>query len=128
MVADQGKTAKTVRQPGEAVVVVEDDVEALEDIAELLEYEGFRVIACADAEQALAALAKTQNVTLVTDIMLPDTDGITLAREAKLSFPGTRIVLMSGSDPNRSTGRDPAWAYLQKPINVDDLIEAIRRR
>jgi two-component system C4-dicarboxylate transport response regulator DctD len=128
MAADEGEAAETARRPRRTVVVVEDDVEALEDIAELLEYEGFSVIACANAEQALVALAKTQQATLVTDIMMPGTDGITLARKAVLAFPEIRVVLMSGSDPNRGVGYDPAWAYLQKPINVDDLIEAILQR
>jgi two-component system, cell cycle response regulator CpdR len=127
MSVGEGDGAAVACRSASSIVVVEDDSEALEDLAELLEFEGFCVIACADAEHALVALASTQDATLVTDIMLPGMDGMTLARQAELSSPDIHVVLMSGAPPPRENDHNPAWAYLQKPINVDDLIGAILR-
>lgn len=127
MAADETELAVAAHRPAQPVVVVEDDADAREDIAELLEYEGFQVIACADAEQALLGLASAPAAVLVTDIGLPGMTGIALGHEAAKRFPGIQIILMSGFRRSPAMDCRPEWVYFQKPINVDDLIAAIRR-
>lgn len=106
------------------VVLVEDEADALEAMTELLEFEGYDVAPCADAQQALVALQQYQHAVLVTDVLLPQMDGIQLARVVAQSHPQVQIILMSGFIPNESE-RSAEWGFLQKPINVLDLKRAI---
>ncbi len=106
------------------VVVVEDEPAALEALVELLEFEGFAISACSNAEEALAAIAASPDAVLVTDVVLPDMDGLTLAQKATLSYPQVRVVIISGHVPDLAN-YNPQWAFLQKPFNINDLIAAI---
>lgn len=106
------------------LVVVEDDPAALEALVELLEYEGFPITACGNAEQALAALAVQPDAVLVTDIVLPTIDGLALAKAAILANPLLKVVIMSGHIPDKEHS-DPRWAFLQKPLDIDQLVAAI---
>ncbi len=111
---------------GRHLIVVEDEPAALEALVELLEFEGFSVTACANGEQALAALVGQADPVLVTDVVLPTIDGLSLAKAATLVNPQIRVVIMSGHIPDHEN-LDQRWAVLQKPLNVDDLIAAIIR-
>lgn len=106
------------------LIVVEDEPAALEALVELLEFEGFTVTACCNAEQALTALAARPNSILITDVVLPTIDGLALAKKAALTNPQIKVVIMSGHIPDRDH-HDQQWVFLQKPLNVDDLIASI---
>lgn len=109
------------------LIVAEDDPDAREALVEVLEFEGFRVIACADGPEALAAFAARPHSILVTDLVLSAMDGITLAREVVRRHPDCRVIIMSGYPPNsRDYPRD--WEWLRKPLDIEALVEAIRHR
>lgn len=119
-------TSPDNHKPGGHLVVVEDEPAALEALVELLEFEGYAVTGCSDAEQALAALAARPDSILVTDVVLPKMDGLALARTATGANPELRVIVMSGHVPD--PGRyDARWDFVRKPLNVDDLITAIAR-
>ncbi len=66
---------------------------------------------------------------LVTDVVLPGTDGIELARRIKVSRPGIRTILMSGySDEvlSRNGNPLPDVLFLPKPFNLNDLTNMVR--
>ena len=107
------------------LILVEDDAEAREALAELLEFEGFRVIACAYGLEALAALRDQPRPVLVTDFILPGIDGIDLAHEAVRRHPACGIVIVSGHPP--TVGNYPtAWQWVQKPFGMEALLAAIQ--
>lgn len=108
------------------LIVVEDEPAALEAMVELLEFEGFEVTACGNAEEALAALETRPDALLVTDVVLPTMDGLSLAEEATRSYPDVKVIIMSGHIPEFGTWHQD-WPFLQKPLNIEDLIDAIRR-
>lgn len=109
---------------GRHLIVVEDEVEALEALVELLEYEGFAITACGNADEALAALAVQADAVLVTDVKLPTIDGLTLAQAATAAHPLLKVIFMSGHSPDMEHS-DKGWVFLQKPIDINDLIGAI---
>lgn len=113
--------AEDIRQH---LIVVEDEPAALEALVELLEYEGFAITACGNAEEALAALAVQPDAILVTDVVLPTIDGLALAKAASLANPLLKVVIMSGHIPDQEHS-DQRWAFLQKPLDVDALVAAI---
>lgn len=110
--------------PRRHLVVVEDEPAALEALVELLEFEGFALTACSDAETALAAISANPNAVLITDVVLPTMDGLALAKKATLSYPEIRVVVMSGHIPNLAD-YNQQWKFVQKPLNVEELITAI---
>lgn len=114
------------RRLGSHIVVVEDEPAALEALVELLEFEGFAVTGCCDAEQALVALADRPDAVLVTDVVLPSMDGFALAREARSVNPLLHVVVMSGHVPDPRC-YDASWAFVRKPLNFDDLVAAINQ-
>lgn len=120
--AKVGRSARTLRH----LVVVEDEPAALEAMVELLEFEGFEVAACANAEEALSALEARPDALLVTDVVLPTMDGLSLAQEATRAYPEVKVIIMSGHIPDSGACHQD-WTFLQKPLNVDDLVDAICR-
>jgi CheY-like chemotaxis protein len=112
--------------PRRHLVIVEDEPAALEALVELLEFEGFPITACSNAEEALAAISADSNAVLVTDLVLPTMDGLTLALEVTRRHPQVSVVVMSGHVPNYEH-YNPRWAFMQKPLCVDELIAEIAR-
>lgn len=106
------------------LVVVEDEPAALEALVELLEFEGFAVTACGNAEEALAAISANPDAVLITDVVLPTMDGLALALKTTQRYPNVRVVVMSGHIP-AFEHYNPQWAFLQKPLSVEKLVTAI---
>jgi two-component system cell cycle sensor histidine kinase/response regulator CckA len=113
------------------LLVVDDDATIRRVLQLSLERAGFRVLAAEHGAAALAVLdAQESPVDLVlTDVVMPEMDGVSLA-ERVLARPGApRLMFMSGyiHDPeklDRVLGR-PA-PFIQKPFDVDELAERIR--
>lgn len=109
------------------LIVVEDDVEAREALVELLELDGYHVDGCADARTAMEALSEAaDDAILITDVTLPDADGITLALEAMARFPSCRVIVVSGH-PASSRQYPAQWQWLQKPCGMERIVAAIDR-
>lgn len=106
------------------LVVVEDDPDACEALVELLELEGFHTVGLRDAKSALAVLSNLKNAILISDVALRDKDGISLGQEATAKFPECRVILVSGYAPGSRT-YPPNWEWLQKPIDLEQLVERI---
>jgi CheY-like chemotaxis protein len=113
--------------PAPAVLVVEDQFDLLHLLLELLEKAGYRAWGVATGREALSQLERAPPDLLVTDVGLPDVDGIEITRRVK-SNPGTRhipVLVVSGHvDATASpaallaTGAD---AFLPKPLDLADL-------
>ncbi|MEN9799604.1 MAG: hypothetical protein RL653_3301 [Pseudomonadota bacterium] len=113
--------------PAPAVLVVEDQFDLLHLVLELLEKAGYRARGVATGREALSQLERAPPDLLVTDVGLPDVDGIEITRRVK-SNPGTRhipVLVVSGHvDATASpaallaTGAD---AFLPKPLDLADL-------
>lgn len=92
---------------------------------------GYRSIRAADATQALAALERERDVTvLMTDIGLPGMDGRQLALEARRRRPGLGILFVTGYDDLIKKGqalRQDGLEYLAKPYGFEDLASALKR-
>jgi DNA-binding response OmpR family regulator len=107
-------------------LVVEDDPVQRDMIAMLLEESEYDVIQCEDAETALLALTARHPALLVTDVGLAGrTDGIELARRARLGDREMRIVVISGR-PQTSEMPDGVTFYAKPVYPIDLLREAAR--
>ncbi len=110
--------------------VVDDDSEVREALAALLEAEGFEVEVFSTGTEFLEALRPNLKGCIVLDIDLPGFDGLQIQRilaERALNLP---IIFLTGRGdvPTARAGlKGGAVDFLEKPVDAEVLIEAIRR-
>lgn len=95
------------------VLVIEDDTDSRELLAELLE-EDFQIRTAADGERGLDRFREDAPDLVLTDESLPGMSGTALAREVKALAPAARVVLVSGYAEVDDTGS--CDVVLKKPI------------
>ncbi len=113
-------------------MVVEDDDDVREALLPVLEYEGYRVRAAANGREALERLRgeEEQPCVILLDLMMPVMDGWQFRTEqlrdrSLAKIPVVVLSALGPAGPNVQTLK--AAAYLQKPIDVDGLLDVIRR-
>ncbi len=116
---------------GEMILLVEDDPNVRQLAAQLLDQLGYNFIEAADGPSALAALADAPHVDLLfTDVMLPrGMNGIEVARRARETLPGLKVLFMSGYAEGALT---PAASgvemdLIHKPFRKSELAARLRR-
>jgi two-component system cell cycle sensor histidine kinase/response regulator CckA len=116
-----------------ATVLLVEDQEPLRLLASrILERGGFRVLATADGDAALAALEEHPDEVnvLLSDVVMPDFDGVMLAQAVRSRFPRVKIILMSGYGEERLTELGAQqWVdmLVLKPFTPESLVAAVRR-
>src|SRR6267154_3098910 len=92
----QSPPAVSPSSPGTTVLVVDDDVMVMQAVVILLEDQGFTVIAAVDGVQGLHEYRTHRPDVILTDIIMPQKEGISLIRDLRREFPEAKIVAMSG--------------------------------
>ena len=114
------------------VLVVDDDQNSREGIAEFLVGAGYRVSEAADGPEALGKALRRRPDIVLLDLAIPKVDGWTVARTLKAD-PGLAqvpVVAFSGFDYPSERSRAQAAgcdAFLAKPCSLPQLLEMIRR-
>ena len=106
------------------VLVVEDEIHALEAIVEILRLEGYAATPASNAAEAITALGAGEFDILLTDVVMPERSGVELAREVEARHPRTGIILMSGYLPDESM-LQPHWRMLRKPLDLSLLSQTL---
>ena len=106
-----------------SVLVVEDEVLIRLHLAEELRKSGFNVFEAVNADEAIAVLTTSHNVSVVvTDIRMPGTvDGLGLADWIQKELAHIKVVIMTG-DPPTSVMTDLGNVVMRKPANIPALI------
>ncbi|HEX3536370.1 MAG TPA: ATP-binding protein [Stellaceae bacterium] len=114
-------------QPGETVLLVEDNVEVQAVAASLLEQLGYQVRQTENASSALQLLAAGQPVDLVfSDIVMPgELDGLGLARRIERDYPQVKVLLTTGY-ADAAAAAEPGFPILRKPYRLAALGDALR--
>lgn len=103
------------------VLVVDDEFYIVDLLADVLEDEGFQVLRAYDGKSALALAEQTTVDLVIADIMMPQLDGITLARRLRQRNARIRIVLMSAAVPCVP----PEFGFIAKPFDINELLEKL---
>ena len=109
------------------ILVVDDDALTRRVMRLVLEQEGFIVVTCADATEALEAAAAELPDVVLQDQRLPDLSGIELAKRLR-ALPGAEsipILTLTGIEMTREDAR-LFQQVLLKPIDPTVLVEAVR--
>lgn len=116
----------------ETILVVEDDQAMMSATSRVLTRLGYSVLTALSAEAALRQLETHEGDLhlLLTDIVLPGMDGLTLASEVRKRRPGIRLAYMSGysEEALRMKGAvDPSVPLLEKPFTFEGLAAMVRK-
>ena len=112
------------------VLLVEDDPSIALVITAALEDEGFAVTCCDTIAQRDRLLADHAYAALVTDVMLPDGDGIESLDAVRRLHPGLPVVILSAQNTLDTAVRAAdtgAFEYFPKPFDIDELARTVRQ-
>lgn len=110
------------------VLLIEDDISFCKLLEKFLTKNGYTVIASFTAAEARNAVKSEHFDLVLTDLRLPDTDGIELMMEIKTAFPELPVILMTGySEVNTAVKaiKNGAADYISKPFNPDEVLLVI---
>jgi CheY-like chemotaxis protein len=114
-----------------AILVVDDEPLLREFVQQILARAGHSVTCAEDGRQASEILTRRAFDLVVTDLLMPERDGIELIDELRRQYPTVRILAMSGGG---RIGRDQylriargfgAHGLLEKPFNHKQLLAAV---
>lgn len=113
------------------LLIVDDEPEFLDELIEAFAFNGVRARAASSATGALALLdANPEIKVVVSDIRMPDMDGLVMIETAKKRYPGRGLifVVMTGhaatADLDRARAAGVRYCF-PKPLSFEDLHEAI---
>jgi CheY-like chemotaxis protein len=115
------------------VLIVDDERLVADSLAEILNDSGnFVAVAVYDGASALEWARRSSIDVLITDVVMPEMNGIELAKAIKSLCPKTRIVLLSGQAQTRDlTQQARHEGYLfelwAKPMHPDEVLERLKQ-
>jgi len=117
-----------------AILLVEDELLLREGVQENLEVHGYTVIGAGDGKEALEWLDQTEISLIITDLVMPNMNGVEFINQVRLKYPKLPIIVSSGStDTVRSRlGIDNinvpgASASIMKPFKSKELVELVEK-
>jgi len=114
------------------ILIVEDDAGVREFLRETLELEGHEVVEAENGREALELYRDRAADLIITDLVMPELDGIGMILALRKEFPQVRIVAVSGAGPSapgdylpaaRALGALRTWV---KPVDAATVIGEIR--
>ncbi|OGW47915.1 MAG: hypothetical protein A2078_06800 [Nitrospirae bacterium GWC2_57_9] len=115
----------------ETVLLAEDDDMVRSLLKDVLEANGYQVIAAADGDAALQEIRQAKDMidVAVIDLVLPHRNGRDLYEEARRAVPGFRAVFMSGYDTEELSVRgllSEGVILIPKPVDIEKFLLALR--
>jgi len=110
------------------ILVAEDEAPVREYVRRILESQGHTVVAVQDGAAALVKLGREAFDLLLTDISMPNMDGVELWLRVARDWPALPVLMMSGYAAQRHRVHDLGDAsqpILQKPFSMVDLNAAV---
>jgi len=111
------------------ILVAEDQESARESLVELLRGEGYEVHEAADGHEAIAQVNKLDLDVVLTDLMMPGADGITVLKHVRDMSPQTLVLLMTAHasvETAIEAIRAGAQDYLLKPLIFSDVLRKVQ--
>jgi two-component system, OmpR family, alkaline phosphatase synthesis response regulator PhoP len=112
------------------ILIVDDDMDAIDTLESLLEYKGYEVIACNDGASALRKVKEERPEVVILDIMMPGMDGYNVCETIKTdSLTRDTIVIMLTAkdmfgDVEKALDKKADW-YIVKPYDNKYVIDKI---
>jgi DNA-binding NtrC family response regulator len=112
------------------VLVVDDERNIREGLAEALALEGYEVAAAADGEEALTILGREEVDLVITDLRMPKLAGDALLKRLVAEWPAVPVIILTGHGTIETAVqamRDGAYDFLTKPVDLERLGLLVKR-
>jgi CheY-like chemotaxis protein len=110
------------------ILVVDDDAAVRDVIQAMLEAVGFRVSVAVNGRDALTMLGSSSYDLILTDLVMPEQEGISTIREIRQNYPNLKVIAMSGAfggDYLRIAGFLGAHGTIAKPLKLQTVLKTI---
>ncbi len=114
----------------ENILIVDDEKQILNILSELLKKWGYNPIPAASGKEALGKFRDMSIDLVITDMVMPEMDGLELINKIIEIRPNTVIIILTGYpsfDSAVQSIRSGAYDYLAKPLNAEELKIKIQR-
>lgn len=111
------------------VLLVDDEEEFVETLADRLEMRDLEASTAHNGEEALSVVEKEEPDVIVLDLKMPGIDGIEVLRRVKKAYPHVEVIILTGhgSDKDEEAARNlGAFSYMKKPVDLDVLVPRIK--
>jgi len=114
------------------ILIAEDDDHIRDMLRETLELEGYTTAVAANGVEALREFQRSPADLILTDILMPEKEGLGLITDMRKTNPDVKIIAISGGGHNISPGCNLELARMfgahmtfQKPLDIDALLRCI---
>lgn len=122
----EGILGETIKR----ILVVDDEENARIGLSKLLTQEGFEVGSASNGNEALDYLSHKKVNLVISDINMPDMNGLAFLRELSRKFPSTNVIMITaygGVESYLEAMNLGAYEYLHKPVRLDELRSVIKK-
>jgi len=112
------------------VLLVDDETEFVQAMAERLKMRDLDANTVYDGEQALSFVGGQEPDVMVLDLKMPGIDGMEVLRQVKKSYPKLQVIILTGHGTEKDeeeARRLGAFDYLEKPVPLDVLIKKMKQ-
>ena len=116
-------------KPRQRILVVDDDDGVRDVIRSMLESAGYGVLQAQNGREAMKLLRTQATDLILTDLVMPEQEGIETIKALRQEYPGVKVIAMSGAfggDYLRIASYLGAHATLAKPIQMEALLNLVR--
>ena len=113
-----------------SLMIVDDQLSIRKTFSYYLQEMGYDVRTCANGRECLEAFEREPVDILITDLRMPEIDGLTVLRRVKAIAPSTEVIIATAyadTDAAIEALRAGAYDFFKKPMDLDELGEAIKR-
>jgi len=121
---------KILGEIAKRILVVDDEENTRLGLSKLLNQEGFVVDLAANGSEALEILRRQRFNLVISDINMPDMNGIAFLREISRRFPSTNVIMITaygGVESYLEAMNLGALEYLHKPVRLDELRSVMKK-
>jgi DNA-binding NtrC family response regulator len=106
------------------ILIVDDEENARLGLSKLLLQEGYEVDSVANGSEALQYLSQQRVNLVISDINMPEMNGLVFLRELNRQYPSTHVIMITaygGVESYLEAMNLGAFEYIHKPIKLDEL-------
>jgi two-component system response regulator HydG len=112
------------------ILLVDDDERLRRAAGKVLEAEGYHVFVAATGQEAMTAVKQNSVALVISDLRLPDLDGINLLKQTRELLPDTEVVMITGHgnvEKAVEAMRLGAYDFIQKPLDSAALVKTVTK-
>lgn len=112
------------------VLVVDDDAGVRDVVRSMLESAGYQVVVAENGKEAMKLLETERADLILTDLVMPEQEGIETIKALRREYPNLKVIAMSGAfggDYLRIASYLGAHATLAKPIQMNTLLRLVAK-